>query len=165
MTTNLDVLDPDLARAEDRVCATTDYFAFVLAASTYAMPAAAIERIVIGHRIVPVPTTPAHVCGVIHVGGRIVAIIDLAMVLGIECPPGDARRIVLASARGYTFGFPVDEALGLWLAGTPAPTLDDGPLVRGRIERADTPAIATAAPSAIVLDADAILDRVREGKR
>ena len=56
-----------------------------------------------------VPQSPAGVCGVINLRGRIVPVIDLRTRLGIEVSEqSDASRIIVVEIQGSTVGFIVD---------------------------------------------------------
>ncbi len=150
-------LDPDRAQRREQAAATVDYFVFRLCGRAYALPPGSVELVAPAQTIVPVPTVPAHVRGVVHLRGRIIAVIDLAGALGVDgadaAVPGEARLVVMAS-RAHPFAFVADATLGIWaiaegalIAGT-----DDGPIVHGRIEG--------PAGAATVIDPTVLLERV-----
>ncbi len=146
--------DPDISTVP-LANPTTDYFTLALCRRVYALPPAHVEHVVPTQPIVPIPGAPAHVLGVVHLRGRIVTVVDLAGLLGIEGPASEGDpRLVVMTARAYVFAFQVDATLGLWpVIGEMGAVASDGPLVIGRVAGA-TGAIAT------VLDPDAILDRI-----
>jgi purine-binding chemotaxis protein CheW len=145
--------DPDLAQPQARAIKTTDYFVFRLHARTYAVPPSSVESVAPVQRIVPVPTTGAHVRGVVHSRGRIIAVIDLAALLGIDDQPQEreSARMIVVSAR-YPFAFIADATLGIWACADHTRSNDDGPIVIGRIEN--------GGEAATVIDAGAVIDRV-----
>jgi purine-binding chemotaxis protein CheW len=132
-------LDPDRPVAADVIVAEAEHFVFRLARRTYTLPAASVELVAPPQTIVPVPTVPPHVRGIAHLRGRILAVIDLAIVLGVEADVGDEEtdpRLVVMTGGSHPFAFVADATRGIWTA--PRDTIvrgpDDGPIVRGRIE-------------------------------
>lgn len=56
-----------------------------------------------------VPQSPPGVCGVINLRGRIVPVLDLRTLMGLEIPDqSDDSRIIVAEIQGATVGFIVD---------------------------------------------------------
>ncbi len=145
--------DPDLAQPQEQAVSTTDYFVFRLNARTYAVTPSSVESVAPVQRIVPVPTVGAHVRGVIHTRGRIIAVIDLAALLGIDEAPAasESARMVVVSGR-YPFAFVADATLGIWACPDHTRSNDDGPMVLGRIANGDE--------AATLLDAGAVIDRI-----
>jgi purine-binding chemotaxis protein CheW len=160
LTTNDDEvlgLDPDRPPQVEAIVAETEHFVFQLAGRTYTLPAASVELVAPPQTIVPVPTVPSHVRGIAHLRGRILAVIDLALVLGVEpdAAAGDADpRLVVMAASSHPFAFVADATRGIWTAPRDAINRgpDDGPIVRGRIE--------SEGRAATVLDPAALLHRL-----
>ncbi len=149
------LLDPDRP-VDPHPIESTDYFVFRLYGRTYALAPDCVELVAAVLPIVAVPTTGPHVRGLIYLRGRIIAVIDLAGLLGIEGPPlrAESARLVVLDAP-YSFAFAVDATLGIWEFAKDAQTrtIDDGPLVCGQI--------ADRGGAATLLDPRAIVERVR----
>lgn len=145
--------DPDLAQPQAQAVSTTDYFVFRLHGRTYAVAPNSIESVAAMQRVVPVPTAGPHVRGVIHSRGRVIAVIDLAALLGIDNEPesSESARMIVVSAR-YPFAFVADATLGIWACAGLTRGNDDGPIVIGRIEN--------NGEAATMIDARAVIDRV-----
>jgi purine-binding chemotaxis protein CheW len=147
--------DPDHAQPQGGGIESTDYFVFRLRGRTYALPPSAIELVVPMQPIVAVPTVGAHVRGVIHLRGRVIAVIDLAALLGVDDPVvlDQSARLAIVDA-ACPFAFVCDATLGIWAFANDAQTrsTDDGPIVSGRIE--DRGGAAT------LIDPRAVIDRV-----
>lgn len=134
-------LDPDLARAPTLSGAVSDIFAFRLAGRGYGLPASCIELVAPAQTPIPVPTVPAHVRGVVHLRGRILTVIDLAVVLELDGAGGDDRdrRLVVIAADPHPYAFLADTTLGVRAVAAetvtpPGETPEDGILVRGRFD-------------------------------
>ena len=147
--------DPDLAQPEGGETASTHYFVFRLRGRTYALRPTCIDLVTPMQPVVPVPTAGPHVRGVIHLRGRVIAVIDLAALLAIDdqAPLPDSARLIITAGR-TPFAFVADATLGIWAFADDAQTrsTDDGPIVCGRIE--DRGGAAT------LIDVRAIVDRV-----
>jgi purine-binding chemotaxis protein CheW len=147
--------DPDLAQPEASAIAATDYFVFRLRGRTYALRPSSIDLVSPMQPIVPVPTAGPHVRGVIHLRGRVIAVIDLASLLGIDdlASAHESARLIVVAGK-TPFGFVADATLGIWAFADDAQTrtTDDGPIVCGRIE--DRGGAAT------LIDVRAIIDRI-----
>lgn len=151
---DLDLLrDPDRAQPPADAIQTSDYFVFRLHGRAYAVAPGTVESVAQMQPIVPVPTAGAHVRGVIHTRGRIIAVIDLPALLGIDDPAQltESARLVVVSAR-YPFAFVADATLGIWSCADAARNTDDGPIVNGRIDH--------DGDAATVIDPNAVIERV-----
>ena len=62
--------------------AVSQYLVFFVSGMEMAVPLACISEIVQYERVSEVPGTPPYVRGVVHVRGRVIPVIDLAMKLG-----------------------------------------------------------------------------------
>lgn len=86
-----------------------------LGGSSYALPVASVREIVRLPQVTRVPGLPAFVAGLANVRGRVLAVLDLRTMLGVEAPRGD-RLVILdgltATARPMV-GLIVDAALDL----------------------------------------------------
>src|SRR5437016_5210191 len=78
----------------------------------YALPTACVRTIVAPERITDLPLAPAHVRGVVSLLGRIVAILDLAVLEGRE-PTQAARRMILVESSGLAAAIPVSQVSGI----------------------------------------------------
>lgn len=134
-------LDPDLVAPTMSVGAQTDIFSFRLAGRSYGLPATSVELVAAAQTPTPVPTVPPHVLGVVHLRGRILTVIDLAVVLELEATPVDdrERRLVVIAAGVHPYAFLADATLGVRTVdavalSAAADAIDGGGLVRTRIE-------------------------------
>src|SRR5262249_22589599 len=93
--------DPDSAQPVAATVQATEYFVFRLRGRTYALPPTSVELVVPMQPVVVVPTTGAHVAGVIYLRGRVIAVIDLAALLGIndQPPTNDSARLIVLGGR------------------------------------------------------------------
>jgi purine-binding chemotaxis protein CheW len=100
----------------------TEYIAFRVATSTYAIAVSLVREIVRTAHITPVPRAPPSVMGITSFRGRIVTIVDLGRRLGLACavlpepedtPMGPASRvrILMIDVGSETVGLLVDEVL------------------------------------------------------
>jgi purine-binding chemotaxis protein CheW len=147
--------DPDRIEPVAAAIESTDYFVFRLRGRTYALAPSTVDLVVPMQPVVVVPTPGAHIAGVIYLRGRIIAVIDLAALLGIDDQPPShesARLIVLDAP--CRFAFVADATLGLWSFCNAAPSrsADDGPIVSGHI--------ADRGGAATLIDPRAILEHL-----
>jgi chemotaxis signal transduction protein len=116
--------DPDGAGAQEEELGqlTQPFLVVRLDGALYGFRAQEVDEIAGARLPVPVPTAPDTVVGVVHLGGRIVAVVDLGLLLGSKGasrarPSGegsaDSRRLVLLAAGGIRFAVAVDAMLGL----------------------------------------------------
>lgn len=147
--------DPDRAQPKADAIKTSDHFVFRLQGRAYAVAPSSVESVAQMQRVVPVPTAGAHVQGIIHSRGRIIAVIALGALLGIDeqAQLTDSARLVVVAAR-YPFAFVADATLGIWTCadGAQTRTTDDGPIVTGRIDH--------RGEAATVIDPNAVIERV-----
>jgi purine-binding chemotaxis protein CheW len=134
-------LDPDLLRPPAMAGAQTDIFAFRLSGRDYALPATAVELVAPPQAPTPVPTVPPHVRGIVHLRGRILTVIDLAVVLELDTEAVDERdrRLVVVAADPHPYAFLVDATLGVRSVDDvdmhePDELPDEGALVLGRVD-------------------------------
>jgi chemotaxis signal transduction protein len=142
-------LDPDHATAATPTGAHTQLFAFRMGERAYALPASCIDAVAPAPVVTPVPTVPAHVAGIVHLRGRILAVVDLAAVLGLEPVRDDAARlIVVGGSQPWAF---VAVTTGVRDVADDAIVRDveQGLLFRGRVDDGDQ--------VLSVLDGDALL--------
>jgi purine-binding chemotaxis protein CheW len=85
---------------------------FDLAGETYALPVSAVQEIVRPGQITRVPHAPAPVRGITNLRGRVLAVVDLRVRLGLAAAgeTGDKSRILVVAARERTLGLLVDAA-------------------------------------------------------
>jgi purine-binding chemotaxis protein CheW len=150
--------DPDRVSADEAPVTYIDHFVFRLCRRAYALPPGSVDLVAPVQALTPVPTVPAHVLGVTYLRGRIVAVIDLAALIGVEGRPeqgNDPRLIVVGGDQ--PFAFVADGTLGIWsIAGEPARMPDDGACVIGRVEGPDG--------AATLLDPVALLERLLDAR-
>ncbi len=98
----------------------TEYLAFRVASTKYALPVAVIREIARTAHVTPVPRAPSAVLGIMSFRGRVVTVIDVARQLDLACSVipssptrlGGARmRVLMADIQGETLGLVVDEVL------------------------------------------------------
>jgi purine-binding chemotaxis protein CheW len=81
---------------------------------SWALPLAAVERVVGMVAVSPLPESPAGVRGAINVGGEIVPVLDLDLRLGRPTSDrGPGARLVLARTSTRRVALPVDDVLGV----------------------------------------------------
>jgi purine-binding chemotaxis protein CheW len=84
---------------------------FDLAGETYALPVTAVQEIVRPGLITRVPHAPAPVRGITNLRGRVLAVVDLRVRLGLPAgETGDKSRVLVVAARERTLGLLVDAA-------------------------------------------------------
>lgn len=76
----------------------------------YALPIGGVREIAEVDRLTPVPGAPVGVLGVWSLRGDVVAVIDLATVLGLQ-PAADPTRIVVVEGAGARAGLTVESVL------------------------------------------------------
>jgi purine-binding chemotaxis protein CheW len=81
---------------------------------SWALPLAAVERVVGMVAVSPLPESPAGIRGAINVGGEIVPVLDLDLRIGRPTTDrGPGARLVLARTRSRRVALPVDDVLGV----------------------------------------------------
>ena len=84
---------------------------FRLADETYALPVAVVQEILRPGAITRVPHAPDPVRGITNLRGRVLAVVDLRVRLGLPAAEADERnRILVVAARERTLGLLVDAA-------------------------------------------------------
>lgn len=86
---------------------------FVLHGERYCVESQFVREVHVLRDLTPVPGTPDFVLGILNVRGQILAVLDLARILGVapveDTPPS---RAVLLHAGSMEFAVPVDAVLG-----------------------------------------------------
>ena len=96
-----EVVEHEAAEEEVRICL------FSISGDIYAVTVDVLAEILIPQKIFPVPTTPAHVRGVISLRGNIVPIVDIRPTLSL--PPGsDLGQVAIIQYDQITIGLVVD---------------------------------------------------------
>jgi len=97
-----------LARPPEEAAPATEMIAllvFLLAGERFGLEMTHVQEVLPLRELIPVPCTPAFVCGVINYRGRILTVLDLRRLLNL---PGtnatEHNRVILAAAGGMTFG-------------------------------------------------------------
>ena len=95
---------------------------FTLAGESYGVESHLVSEVFGLQEVAHVPCTPDFVLGIINIRGRIVSVVDLRVVFGMEARPlsGAARAIVLAS-RDMEFALAAESVRGI--RGLPAAAL------------------------------------------
>ncbi|MFN7135178.1 MAG: chemotaxis protein CheW, partial [Myxococcales bacterium] len=60
---------------------------FTAASERYALPLAAVREVVVPATLSRVPRSPAAVCGIMNLRGRVVTVVDLGVLFGLCDPP------------------------------------------------------------------------------
>ncbi len=80
----------------------------------YAIPVAAVERVLPMVAVAPLPDAPAIALGAVNVEGRLLAVLDLQRRLGLPARElGPSARLLVATTSRRTVALPVDEVLGV----------------------------------------------------
>jgi purine-binding chemotaxis protein CheW len=84
---------------------------FALAGETYGLPVSAVQEILRAGTITRVPHAPAPVRGITHLRGRVLAVVDLRVRLGLPPALVDGKsRILVVDSRQRVLGLLVDAA-------------------------------------------------------
>lgn len=78
----------------------------------FGLPVEVIREVILKGEIIPLPHVPDFVCGIIHLRGHLIAVIDLAEKLGIQKEISQ-RFVIITFIRGMVVGFVVDAVIGL----------------------------------------------------
>jgi chemotaxis signal transduction protein len=117
----------------------------------YAAEVRYAREVVVFDEYTQVPLAPPHLIGVANLRGRLVPLVDLRPLLGLE--PARATRgakALVVERDQLTAAFLIDDVVGLEpLERVAAPDPDDGEFIAGRLER--------AAGAAVLLDVSRIL--------
>jgi purine-binding chemotaxis protein CheW len=80
----------------------------------YAIPVAAVERVLPMVAVAPLPDAPSIALGAVNVEGRLLAVLDLQRRLGLPARElGPSARLLVATTSQRTVALPVDEVLGV----------------------------------------------------
>ncbi len=91
---------------------------FELDGEPYGFPIEDVREILQMVEIRPVPDAPPHLCGAINVRGRVLPVVDLRTILGLETRPYDLRTpIVVLEDEAKAVGVVVDEVTDVVGAG------------------------------------------------
>ena len=95
----------------------TDYVTFTTAGQLFGLPIEQVRDVFTLANITCVPLSGPQIAGVLNLRGRIVTVIDLAKLLGLEAPKHSGPQMVIGiERRSESFGILVDragEVLGL----------------------------------------------------
>ncbi len=110
--------DPDRATVSAAAEAECVYFVLQLGGSIYALDAGNLDHVAPAQRPSRVPTAPAHFAGVVHLRGRIVTVLHMHRLLGLEQADRSSTdaaqaRLVVVNTRGGPIGIQADALLGL----------------------------------------------------
>jgi chemotaxis signal transduction protein len=107
--------DPDRpAGAEAIPEARAVFLVFRVGPHWYAVPAQGVGEVMPYTRPVPIPGVPTVIAGVVNLAGRIVAVLDLSVLLGSgRVGAQEATRCVLLQAEGLPVAIVPDEIAGL----------------------------------------------------
>ena len=89
----------------------TDYVTFTTAGQLFGLPIEQVRDVFTLANITRVPLTGPQIAGVLNLRGRIVTVIDLANLLGLEAPKHSGPQMVIGiERRSESFGILVDQA-------------------------------------------------------
>jgi len=88
------------------------YVRLRVAGEAYAIPVGQVLEVADPGEVVAVPRAPREVTGVRNLRGRLLPVVDLARVLGVE-PTAPARRLLVADVDGQQAGLLADEVSGV----------------------------------------------------
>ncbi|HEX2224531.1 MAG TPA: chemotaxis protein CheW [Thermoanaerobaculia bacterium] len=98
--------EPEVPREEPEI-----WVSFELAGETYALPVTRVEEVLRIGAITRVPHAPAPIRGITNLRGRVLAVVDLRVRLGLPpAEPGPQSRILVVSSRDRSIGLLVDAA-------------------------------------------------------
>jgi chemotaxis signal transduction protein len=87
---------------------------FTLAGQSYALPLAAVERVLPMVAWAPLPQAPAVALGVINVHGRIIAVCDIRQRFGLPVRAyGLTDHLLVVRTRHHALALPVDQVAGV----------------------------------------------------
>ncbi len=87
---------------------------FVLGGERYAVDATAVREVCRVKAVTPVPSTPEHIAGVMAVRGRIVAVVDLSVLVAAPaCELGEDTLGIVLHADDMEFAVAADAVTGL----------------------------------------------------
>ena len=87
---------------------------FKLGDETYAIEYRHIREVLPLPRVTPLPCVPLFVRGIINIRGRIVSLLDLRSILGMQdAPRGPTSSAIIPQSTTVEFGLLADEILGL----------------------------------------------------
>ncbi|AMV70795.1 chemotaxis protein CheW [Desulfuromonas carbonis] len=93
---------------------TADYLVLRLGGERFGFATSLTREVLRAPKLVRVPQVPSHIRGVINLRGQIVAVTDLAQVLGLgETVVTAGTRLVVVEAGGLTTALLSDEVLGI----------------------------------------------------
>lgn len=84
---------------------------FEVGGAGYVLPATIVRELESFGEVTPVPGTPPHVAGIVHVRGQVLPLVDLRVRFGL--PPGTPsldRRVIVVEHEGRRIGLLVDLA-------------------------------------------------------
>lgn len=98
--------EPEEPREEPEI-----WVSFELAGEIYALPVGRVEEVLRISTITRVPHAPAPIRGITNLRGRVLAVVDLRVRLGLPpVAPGPLSRILVVSSRDRSIGLLVDSA-------------------------------------------------------
>jgi purine-binding chemotaxis protein CheW len=99
----------DRNATDSRAPAAQEFLAFLVAATHYALPIAAVREVVLLPAVTEVPRSPEHVLGVIKVRGQVTTLIDLRKLLRLpQVVPTPTARVILVAPGSEVLGLLVD---------------------------------------------------------
>ncbi len=138
---------------------------FNMGEDLYAIPVETLTEIIISQKIVPVPTTPSHVLGVINLRGNIVPIVDIRAVLALP-QQSTPNQIAVVEHGAVTLGIIVDnvsEVLSVPLSAVLSIPADDGDKASKRRSRFLKSIIQREEGVVALLDVEKILEEIKLG--
>ncbi|VVT00041.1 chemotaxis protein CheW [Erythrobacter sp. EC-HK427] len=91
------------------------YLAIEIGGKRAAIPASAVQSLIVLDGLTPVPRAPAHIVGLTAVRSRVLTVIDPALLLGMapldDVAPGGERHAVIMECGGHGYAMMVDAIL------------------------------------------------------
>jgi purine-binding chemotaxis protein CheW len=131
---------------------------FTIHDQLYALPTTQVSAVLNVPSLTELPHSPAHLCGILSHQGRIVAVVDVALLDGRE-PVSGAKRILIIDGAGLDAGIRVSQVIEIAQLGAASiepvsASLSPPEHVVGQFRRGDG--------VCFVMDAGRLLERVRK---
>lgn len=93
---------------------TDNFFSFMLAETSYAVPVTAVKEVLPYEQVTPVPRTPEYLKGVVNIRGTVISVIDFRVLFGLPISEiGKETSIIVSEVCNngeppFVFGFIAD---------------------------------------------------------
>ena len=85
------------------------YVGFKIGTQEYGLDISQVREIIRHQTVTRLPGGPAYLAGIINLRGKVLPVLELAALLGVESAGGDDRRAIVADSGGSGVGLIVDE--------------------------------------------------------